>query len=48
MNIDEQFAAVHAKLDLLQQKIDTAEQKIVERMREMQTEISRAFESRQE
>lgn len=43
MTIDEQFAAVNAKLEKLETALRETEDRILESMRDMQTEILRGF-----
>jgi hypothetical protein len=43
LNIEEQFAQLNAKLDVLKTGIQDSEDHLTERMRDMQTEILRGF-----
>jgi heme oxygenase len=43
LNIDEQFAQINAKVDALTKDLHESEERIVEHMRDMQTEILRGF-----
>jgi hypothetical protein len=43
LNIEEQFVQLNAKLDALKTGIQVSEDRLTERMRDMQTEILRGF-----